>query len=76
MSWWDLLPGGPAARGELFHWVTATDDGIRVVDVWESREAFDSYFEKSVLPTLPQVGVDSPPDIQVFEVHNYFVGRR
>ena len=35
-----LLSGGPSAREELFHWVTKTDDGFRIIDVWESREAF------------------------------------
>jgi hypothetical protein len=27
-------PGGSGAPGGLFHWVTATDDGIRGTDVW------------------------------------------
>jgi len=38
-----FLPGGPSARAELFHWVTKTDDGVRVVDVWETREAFEEF---------------------------------
>ena len=76
LEWLGLLPGGPAARGQLFHWVTAFDNGIRVNDVWESRQAFDSFLETRVLPVLPEVGVANPPEIQFFEVHNYFVGRR
>src|SRR2546422_8578213 len=28
--------GGKGAPGGLFHWVTATGDGIRVTDVWNS----------------------------------------
>ena len=28
-----FTPGGVGAPGGLFHWVTGTDDGIRVVDV-------------------------------------------
>ena len=32
-------PGGPGPPGSLFHWVTATDFGIRVTDVWESPRA-------------------------------------
>jgi hypothetical protein len=28
-----LTPGGRAPPGALFHWVTQTDEGIRVVDV-------------------------------------------
>jgi hypothetical protein len=30
-------PGRRRAPGGLFHWVTKTDDGIRVVDVWQDR---------------------------------------
>ena len=76
LEWLGLLPGGPAAPGQLFHWVTAIDNGIRLIDVWESRQAFDSFLETRVLPVLPEVGVANPPEIQFFEVHNHFVGRR
>jgi len=70
-----LLPGGPAAQGQLFHWVTAIDNGIRLIDVWETREAFDSFLKTRVLLVLPEVGVADPPEIRFFEVHNYFVSR-
>ena len=33
-----LTPGGPTPPGALFHWVTKTDNGFRVTDVWESAE--------------------------------------
>ena len=36
-------PGGPGAPGGLFHWVTETADGIRVTDVWESRERLTAH---------------------------------
>ena len=67
-----LLPGGPAARDQLFHWVTKTDDGIRVIDVWESRQEFENFWETRVRSVLPEIGVVDPPEIQFFEVHNYF----
>jgi hypothetical protein len=70
-----LLPGGPAARDQLFHWVTKTDDGVRVIDVWESPEAFETFWIARVRPVLAEIGVD-PPETQFFEVHNYFAGRR
>ena len=76
LEWLGLLPGEPAARGQLFHWVTAVDSGIRLFDVWESREAFDAFLETRVLPVLPEVGVTTPPELRFFDVHNYFVGRR
>jgi len=55
-----LLPGGPAARGQLFHWVTKTDDAIRCIDVWESREAFEEFWGMTVFPVLPEIGVVDP----------------
>ena len=71
-----LLPGGPASPQELFHWVTETNDGFRVVDVWESREAFDKFAQEKLSPIYREVGVPEPPDIQFFEVHNYLAGGR
>jgi hypothetical protein len=71
-----LLSGGPSAREELFHWVTKTDDGFRIIDVWESREAFEQFLETRIRPVAPEVGVSEPPEIQFFEVHNYFAGGR
>jgi len=61
-----FLPGGPSAPGELFHWVTKTDEGVRVIDVWESREAFETLREK-LIPVFREVGVPVPPEIQFFE---------
>src|SRR5580658_8998529 len=72
-----LLPGGPAAGSqELFHWAMQTDDGFRVVDVWESREAFEDFERERLRPIYREVGILHPPAVQVFEVHNYFVGGR
>ena len=71
-----LLPGGPAARDQLFHWVTKTDDGIRCIDVWESREAYEKFAEARMVPVAPEVGVSDRPEVQFFEVHNYLAGGR
>ena len=64
-------PGGPGAPGGLFHWVTKTDSGIRVVDVWESREQFEKFGAEKVGPITAQVGITKKPKITFFEVHNY-----
>ena len=60
--------GGP---GGLFHWVRKTDDGIRVIDVWESADAFQAFADAKIGPITQEVGVPGPPQIQMFEVHNY-----
>jgi hypothetical protein len=71
-----LLPGGPASPHELFHWVTETSDGFRVIDVWETREAFEEFEHHRLQPMYREVGMRVPPEIQFFEVHNYFAGGR
>lgn len=71
-----LLPGGPASPEEIFHWVMKTEGGFRVVDVWESREAFEKFAQDKLKPIYRDVGLVDPPDIQFFEVHNYLAGGR
>jgi hypothetical protein len=70
-----FLPGGPSTPGALFHWVTSTDDGIRFVDVWEDRDAYERFVLKC-RPLFLEVGVTDLPHVQFFEVHNYLAGGR
>jgi len=63
--------GGRGAPGGLFHWVTETDDGIRVTDVWDSREIFERFAQEQIGPLTAAVGLTSPPRITYFDVHNY-----
>lgn len=51
--------------------MTKTDDGIRVVDVWESREAFEQFAREKIRPLTREVGIPDEPEIRFFEVHNY-----
>jgi hypothetical protein len=66
-----LTPGGPGVPGGLFHWATAVDGGIRVTDVWESIEQFQTFAQERIGPLAAQAGISSPPRITVYEVHNY-----
>jgi hypothetical protein len=67
-----LSPGAPMPEGGLFHWVTPTDDGFRVTDVWESREQFDHFAETQIGPYTQEVGITAPPEMTFHEVHNHF----
>ena len=66
-----LSPGGPTPPGALFHWVTATEDGIRVIDVWETREQFDQFAQEQIGPYTQEVGIPGPPKASYHEVHNH-----
>jgi len=66
-----FTPGGKGGPGGLFHWVTKTDTGVRVTDVWESREAFEKFAQEKIGPITQDVGVPGPPTTSFVEVHNY-----
>jgi hypothetical protein len=66
-----LEPGGDTPAEALFHWVTETDNGIKVVDVWETREAFDRFAEEQIGPYSAEVGIPNPPQPRYHEVHNH-----
>ena len=63
------LDRGKPAPGVLVHWAAATDDGMRAVDVYESREAADRLVEESIGPIASELGLPLP-DITEYEVHN------
>ena len=69
-----FLPGGPLPPGALFHWVAEATDGIRIVNVWETRDQFDHFAERQA-EIIKEIGVDlNSIEVKFFEVHNYLAG--
>jgi hypothetical protein len=64
-------PGGAGPPGGLFHWVTATDGGVRVTDVWETVEQFQQFAQTQIGPITQEVGIEGPPEVTTYEVHNH-----
>jgi hypothetical protein len=62
-------PGGTGPPSSVFHWVAKNGDGIRVVDVWETREAFDAFAQDQIGPLTQEAGLGEP-QMAFFEVHN------
>jgi hypothetical protein len=67
-----LTPKGPGPAGAISHFVTKTDSGMRVVDVWQTKEQFEKFAAEQIGPYSQDVGIPNPPAMQFFEVHNYF----
>ena len=63
--------GGEGAPGGLFHWVTKTDTGIQVTDVWETAELYQEFAETQIGPISQAAGVPAPPTLTFYDVHNY-----
>jgi hypothetical protein len=51
--------------------VAKTDDGLRVVDVWETREDFERYAEEKIGPYTREVGFTEAPETRFYDVHNH-----
>ena len=68
-----LASGGDGPPGSLSHWVAETDSGLRVVDSWESREAFESFAQEQIIPYATEVGLGQPK-MELYELHNTLRG--
>ncbi len=69
------FPEKPLPAGAIFHWAAATEDGLRVVDVWETKEQFEQFAQDEIGPYTQQVGMPGPPEITFREVHHYMAAR-
>ncbi|MEA2349706.1 MAG: hypothetical protein QOG86_647 [Thermoleophilaceae bacterium] len=59
--------------GLIVHTASKTDDGMVIVDVWESREAFDRFSEERLMPAIREVMGDQgggEPRSRFHEVHH------
>ena len=57
-------------EGWIFHAAGPTEDGWRVVEVWESQEAADAYFQGRLGQVLQNVGVSvgQPHTFTVYKI--------
>ncbi len=54
--------------GLEYHIAFVVDGGIRVSEIWDSREKWEAFGER-LMPILADVGIE-PGDPEVFEIHN------
>jgi hypothetical protein len=67
-------PDGNPPVGLIFHTSGPVEGGWEVIDVWESREAFDRFAAERIAPGLAAIGMADgpPPEMEVFAVHEHF----
>jgi hypothetical protein len=63
-----------APEGLVHHVVGSDDDGLTIVDVWESDEALGRFVEGRLRPALEGAGIQPGPDPRVLPVHNKLDG--
>ena len=67
-----VMGSGGLADGMIFHSSGPIDGGWGVIDFWESRQAFDTYFAGRLQAAVASdVGVQmqEAPDVKEFPVH-------
>jgi hypothetical protein len=66
-------PGFEPPAGLISHTAGVDDDGVLIVDVWESAEDFERLMEQAV-PAMQEVGVP-PMEPRILPVHNSSRGK-
>jgi heme-degrading monooxygenase HmoA len=61
----------PATNG-IFHVAWWEGDTMMIVDVWESQQDWQDFFDNRLAQHFPTAGVTGEPDAQLHEVHRYF----
>jgi len=59
--------------GLILHTGSRKGETMRIVDVWESKDAYERFERETLFPALESIGADTsggPPPREEFEVHN------
>ena len=63
---------GDVPEGAIFH-VSWFEDGLRVLDVWESQQDFERFGSERLMPTLQELGIArDEPQVEFHDAHTYF----
>lgn len=57
------------APGSLFHVAAFDEQGIRVTDVWESADDWETYLTEHLVPVFAKLGFPGQPEVEVVPVH-------
>jgi len=65
-------PEGNPPEGLIIHVGSITGSGVKVIDVWESEDAFNAFRESRLGPAVAEVMGETagPPNIEVLDLHD------
>jgi hypothetical protein len=63
------------AAGIFLHLTTTTDFGYRIIEIWDSKEAFEEFLEKRLGPASKAIDLNRKTDISITPLHNFFAPR-
>src|SRR5437867_2391417 len=66
----DLDKTQPA--GAIFHVAGFTSGTLRVLDLWDSQQAFERFQKDRLNAAVQKAGITSQPRVQFYPVHNLY----
>ena len=63
---------GDVPPGAMFHVVAVTEGGVRVTDVWESAEAFNTFVQNRLMSGVKELGIPGEPQVEMLPAHTIF----
>jgi len=59
----------PAPSGLIVHVAGPTDEGVRIIDVWESKESWERFRAEFLAPAIAALGGPSRPEATFRDLH-------
>jgi heme-degrading monooxygenase HmoA len=60
--------------GLILHTAAERGGGMRIIDIWESEDAYRRFEQETLFPAMGRAGLeaptDEPPPLDTFDVHN------
>lgn len=60
---------GDAPQGGMFHVAWFEPGTMRVIDVWESPEAFQRFVDERLMPAVQALGIEGQPEVDIQPAH-------
>lgn len=66
----DLDKNPPA--GAIFHVAGFSSGSLRVLDIWESQQAFEKFQKERLNSAVQKAGITSQPKVEFYPAHNIY----
>ena len=67
VKWEENVP-----TGGIFHVSWFEDGALRVTDVWESADDFQTFVDQRLMPGVAEVGIEGEPKVEIRQAHRIF----
>lgn len=58
--------------GAKLHVSGFTEDGLHVLDVWESEQTFNDFMAQRLAPAIAEIGIEGQPEVKFYPLHGVF----